>query len=166
VPEGDGLALRNVPVQVAGRSPFMTAARNILGYSQLFDWVVNRLGVQQIWYGREVGNGVDPNVVSCRLMERFAALVRREGAKALVVALPEQAIFTSPQAAVTQRKMQAAVLGCAAKAGLPTLDTFAAFDKEKVGSDLDTYYTQLHFTDRGAAIAARAIAAALAANNE
>jgi hypothetical protein len=166
VPDGEGLALRNVPVQITGRSPLMAAARNILGYSHLFDRIIGRSSLQQIWYGREIGNGVDPDLVSCRLMDRFAALVRREGAKALVVALPEQAVFTSPSLAASQRKMQAAALGCAAKAGLPTLDTFAAFDKEDVGRDIDTYYTQLHFTDRAAAIAARAIASALAANNE
>ena len=44
VPEGEGLALRNVPVQVAGRSPLMMAARHVLGYSHLFDQIVNGLG--------------------------------------------------------------------------------------------------------------------------
>jgi hypothetical protein len=162
VPEGEGLALRNVPVQVAGRSTPMMTARHILGYSQLFDWIVNRLGVQQFWYGREVGTGVDPFIVSCRLMDRFAGLVKREGADALVVALPEQGVFFDAKAAAGQHEALTEVLGCAAKAGLPTLDTRAAFDKENVGRDIDTYYTKMHFTDRGGAIAARAIAAALA----
>jgi lysophospholipase L1-like esterase len=166
VPEGEGLALRNVPVKTVGRAPLMVAARKVLGYSHLLDWVVGRLRVQQAWYGRQIDNGVDPDLVSCRLMARFAALVKREGAKALVVALPEQAVFTDPPIAARQREMQAAALGCAAKAGLPTLDTFDAFQKENVGRDIDAYYTLLHFTDRAAAIAARAIAASLAANNE
>jgi hypothetical protein len=166
VPQGDGLALRNVPVQVAGRAPLLVAARKTLGYSHLFDWVVNRLGLERVWYGREVSNGVDPDLVSCRLMERFAALVKREGAKALVVALPEQAIFTDPPIAVRQRKMQADALGCASRAGLPTLDTFEALAKVDVSHNIDTYYTMLHFTDRAAAIVARSIAEALAANGE
>jgi hypothetical protein len=58
------------------------------------------------------------------------------------------------------------VLGCAAKAGLPTLDTLAAFEQESVGRDIDTYYTMMHFSDRGGAIAARSIAAALATRKE
>jgi hypothetical protein len=166
VPEGEGLALRNVPVQVAGRSSLMMAARHILGYSHLFDRIVNGLGVQQFWYGREVGTGVDPFIVSCRLMERFSALVKRERANALVVALPEQPVFFDVKGAAGQHEALTEVLGCAAKAGLPTLDTLAAFEKENVGRDIDTYYTMMHFTDRGGAIAARAIAAALANRRE
>lgn len=166
VPEGEGLALHNVPVQVAGRSSLMMAARQILGYSHLFDLIVNRLGVQQFWYGREVGTGVDPFIVSCRLMDRFSALVKRERANALVVALPEQGVFFDAKAAAGQHEALTEVLGCAAKAGLPTLDTFAAFEKENVGRDIDAYYTMMHFTDRGGAIAARSIAAALATSKE
>jgi GDSL-like Lipase/Acylhydrolase family len=166
VPEGEGLALRNVPVQVGGRSSLMMAARHILGYSHLFDRIVNRLGVQQFWYGREVGTGIDPFIVSCRLMDRFSALVKRERANALVVALPEQGVFFDAKGAAGQHEALTEVLGCAAKAGLPTLDTLAAFEKENVGRDIDTYYTMMHFTDRGGAIAARSIAAALATSKE
>jgi lysophospholipase L1-like esterase len=170
VPEGRGLALRNVPVQVqaqvAGRSSLMTAARHLLGYSHLVDRIMNRLGVQQFWYGREVGTGVDPFIVSCRLMDRFAGLVKREGANALVVALPEQGVFFDAKAAAGQHQALTEVLGCAAKAGLPTLNTLAAFEKESVGRDIDTYYAMMHLTDRGNAIAARAIAAALATIKE
>jgi hypothetical protein len=166
VPDGEGLALRNVPVQVAGRSSLMTAARHVLGYSLLFDRMVNRWGVQEFWYGREVGTGVDPFIVSCRLMDRFADLAKREGANALVVALPEQGVFFDAKAAAGQHEALAQVLGCAAKAGLATLDTRAAFEKENVGRDIDIYYTRMHFTDRGGAIAARAIAAALATGKE
>ena len=166
VPEGEGLALRNVPVPVAGRSSLMMAARHLLGYSHLFDRIVNGLGVQQFWYGREVGTGVDPFIVSCRLMDRFAGLVKREGATALVVALPEQGVFFDAKAAAGQHEALTEMLGCAAKAGLPTLNTFAAFEKENVGRDIDTYYAMMHFTDRGNAIVARAIAAALATSKE
>lgn len=166
VSEGEGLALRNVPVQTAGRSSLMTAARHILGYSHLFDGIVNLVGLQQFWYGREVGTGVDPFVVSCRLMERLSSLVRREHANALVVALPEQGVFFDAKAAAGQHEALTKVLGCAAKAGLSTLDTFAAFEKENVGRDIGTYYTMTHFTDRGSAIAARSIAEALAASRE
>ena len=99
-------------------------------------------------------------------MERFATLVKREGANALVVALPEQGVFFDAKAAAGQHEALTEVLGCAARAGLPTLNTRAAFEKENVGRDIDTYYAMMHFTDRGNAIAARAIAAALATNKE
>jgi hypothetical protein len=166
VPEGPGLALRNVPVQMAGRSSLMMATRHLLHYSHLFDRIVNRLGVQQFWYGREIGTAVDPFIVSCRLMERFSALVKRERANALVVALPEQGVFFDAKAAAGQHEALTEVLGCAARAGLPTLNALAAFEKENVGRDIDTYYAMMHFTDRGNALAARAIAAALAASRE
>jgi hypothetical protein len=166
VPDGEGLALRNVPVEVADRSSLMSEARHLLGYSRVFDLVVNRLAVQQFWYGREVGTGVDPFVVSCRLMDRFAGLVEREGANALVVALPEQGVFFDARAAAGQHEALTRVLGCAAMAGLPTLNTLAAFEKENAGRDIDTYFAMMHFTDRGNAIAARAIAAALATSKE
>lgn len=166
VPDGDGLALRNVPMQGADRSSFVRTARHLLGYSHLVDRIVNRLGVQQFWYGREVSAGTDPFIVSCRLMDRFAALVKREHAKALVVALPEQGVFFDAKAAAGQHEALTQVLGCAAKAGLATLDTLAAFEKENVGRDIDAYYTMMHFTDRGGALAARSIAAALASDKE
>jgi hypothetical protein len=166
VPDGEGLALRNVPVQVAGRSLLMRAARRTLGYSRLIDGIVTRLGAEQYWHGREVDTDVDPFVVSCRLMDRFAALVKRQRVTALVVALPEQGVFFDAKAAAGQHEALTRVLGCAARAGLPTLDTLAAFEKENVSRDIDAYYTMMHFTDRGGAIAARAIAAALASNKE
>jgi hypothetical protein len=166
VPDGPGLALRNVPVQVAGRSSPMMAARRLLGYSHLFDQIVNRLGVQQFWYGREVATGGDPFIVSCRLMDRFAALVKRERINALVVALPEQGVFFDAEAAAGQYGALTEQLGCAARAGLPTLNTWAAFEKENAGRDIGTYYAMMHFTDRGNAIVARSIAAALASSKE
>lgn len=166
MPDGEGLALRNVPVQTEGRSSLMTAARHLLGYSHLFDTIVNRLGVQQSWYGREVATGSDPFIVSCRLMQRFAALVKREGANGLVVALPEQMVFVDAKAAAGQHEALTELLGCAAKAGLATLNVRPAFEKEGVGRDIDTYYAMLHFTDRGNALAARAIAAALAGTKD
>ncbi|MFO1162521.1 MAG: GDSL-type esterase/lipase family protein [Reyranellaceae bacterium] len=163
VPDGEGLALRNVPVQGAGRSWITTVTRHILGYSHLFDRIVNGLGVQQLWYGSEVATEADSFVVSCRLMHRLAAVVKRQRAKALVVALPEQGVFLDAKAAAGQHEALTQVLGCASKAGLATLDILEAFQKENVGRDIDAYYTMMHFSDRSSAIAARSIAAALAA---
>ena len=166
VPEGAGLALRNVPVQVAGRSSLMMAARHILGYSHLFDRIGEPFGGAPIlvWpRGRHGGRSLHRVLP---LDDRFSALVKRERANALVVALPEQGVFFDVKGAAGQHEALTEVLGCAAKAGLPTLDTFAAFEKENVGRDIDTYYTMMHFTDRGGAIAARSIAAALPTSKE
>lgn len=161
VPDGEGLAQRNLPVPEASFPPSMTWLRNMVGHSHLFDRIVTRLGARPFWTGREIGTGVDPFVVSCRLMDRFAALVRREGASGLAVALPEQGVFFDAKAAAGQREALTEILGCAARAGLATLDTSPAFTKENVGRDIDAYYTMMHFTARGADLAAREIAAAL-----
>jgi hypothetical protein len=161
VPDGEGLALRNVPVPEASFPPSMTWVLNLVGHSHLFDRIVTRLGLRPYWTGREIGTGADPFVVSCRLMDRFAALAKREGARSLVVALPEQGVFFDAKAAAGQHEALTRVLGCATRAGLATLDTTPAFRRETVGRDIEAYYTMMHFTGRGAALAAREIAAAL-----
>lgn len=53
-------------------------------------------------------------------------------------------MFFDAKAAAGQHEALTEVLGCAAKAGLPTFDTFAAFENENVGRDIDTYYTMMH----------------------
>lgn len=166
VPNGEGLALRNVPVPNASFPPAIAWLRNLLGWSHLFDRIVTRLGVRPYWAGREIGTGADPFVVSCRLMDRFAALAKRAGASALVVALPEQGVFFDERAAAGQREALTQILGCAARAGLATLDTTSAFRRENVGRDIDAYYTMMHFTARGADLAAGEIAAALGGGGE
>jgi hypothetical protein len=166
MPDGDGLALRNVPVPHTGFPPAMAGLRDLLGHSHLFDRIVTRLGLRSYWTGREIGTGADPFVVSCRLMERFAALAKREGTRTLVVALPEQGVFFDAKAAAGQREALTRILGCAARAGLATLDTTAAFRRENVGRDIDAWYTMMHFTGRGAALAAGEISAALGRSAE
>jgi len=99
-------------------------------------------------------------------MDRFAAVARRYNIKALVAALPQYLGWSDPASAAAERGLVAGVLGCASKAGLPTLDGLPPFQKEGVGRDPDAYYVQYHFTARGNELAARSIAAVLAANNE
>ena len=53
-----------------------------------------------------------------------------------------------------------AALSALAAAGLATLDTSPAFAKANVGRDIEAYYTMMHFTGRGAALAAGEIARA------
>jgi lysophospholipase L1-like esterase len=166
MPNGEGLSLRNVPVPEAGFPPAMAWLRNLLGHSHLFDRIVTRLGLRAYWAGREIGTGADPFVVSCRLMDRLAALAKLEGVRALVVALPEQGVFFDEKAAAGQREALTLVLACAARAGLATLDTTPAFRRENVGRDIDAWYTMMHFTGRGADLAAREIAAVLSTGTE
>jgi hypothetical protein len=163
-PAGQGLELRNVPVPTGRASPPFDGVRAILGYSHLLDYVMRRLGKVRLWYGNSIGTGMDGDLISCRLMARFAELVRREGAKALVVAFQQAKGWTTPSLGVAQRKRASAVLDCAAKAGLATLDTYEGFVAAGVGGDVDAFFVDSHFNDRGNALAARFIATALAAD--
>jgi hypothetical protein len=166
LPVGAGLELHNVPVRTALSSAWLKDARDILGYSRLLDFVMNRLGATGLWYGSAVSTGADENVVSCRLMSRFAALARSPGFKALVVGLPQYVAWLDPAGAAAEHKALAAVLDCAARAGLPTLDDFGPFEKAGVARDVEAYYAHFHLTDLGNALAARSIAAVLTANAE
>lgn len=166
VPAGQGLELRNVPVPTERASPPWDGVRAVLGYSHLLDHVMRRLGKVRLWYGDGIGTGVDADLISCRLMARFAELVRREGAKALVVAFPQADGWTNPSLGAAQRRRTSAVLDCAATAGLATLDTYEGFSAAGVGRDVDAFFVDWHFNDRGNALAARLIATALAADKE
>lgn len=112
------------------------------------------------------GTGVDADLISCRLMARFAELVRREGAKALVVAFQQADGWTDPSLGAAQRRRTSAVLDCAAAAGLATLDAYDGFGAAGVGRDVDAFFVDWHFNERGNALAARLIATALAADKE
>jgi hypothetical protein len=166
LPAGSGLELRNVPVPKAAAPRWLAGIRDVLGYSHLLDTVMRRLDATALWYGTAVRTGADENVVACRLMARFAALVRSRDVKAVVVGLPQYVAWRDPSGGAEEHRSLAAVLDCAARAGLPTLDGFAPFEKEGVGRDLDSYYAAYHLTDRGNALAARSIAAVLAAYAE
>jgi lysophospholipase L1-like esterase len=156
-----GLTLHNVPVPT--NRDRVSSWRQVAGYSYLADFVMRRLGLTGLWYNTYVEAHDDALEVSCRLMTRFAGLVKKVGAKALVVALPEDMEWTHPEVAETNRRIARMVLDCAAKAGLPTLDVSPGFAAENVAKDVPGYYFNLHFTARGNALAARLIAQALEA---
>ena len=129
--EGQGLELRNVPVPTGRASPPFDGVRAVLGYSHLLDDVMRRLGKVRLWYGDSIGTGLDADLISCRLMARFADLARRAGAKALVVAFPQADGWTNPSLGAAQRRRTGAVLDCAAKAELATLDTYDGFSRRR-----------------------------------
>lgn len=163
---GQGLELHNVPVPMGRASPPFDGVRAVLGHSHLLDYVMRRTGKVRLWYGDGIGTGMDADVISCRLMARFAELVRREDAKALVVAFQQADGWTNPPVGAAQRKRTSAVLDCAAKAGLAILDTYEGFAAAGVGHDVDAFFVDSHFNDRGNALAARLIAAVLATDKE
>lgn len=163
VPEGEGLALRNVPVPMAAFPTMRSWVKNILGRSLLAVAVLRRLGATDFLYGDATWTSVEARVVSCRLMDRFARLVRNRGARALVVGLPEHNGEIDPAVDAFMQSRVTTALSCAAKAGLATLDTHAAFERAGARHDLESFYRHQHFTDRGNALAARLIADALAA---
>ncbi len=161
VAAGDGLELRNVPVpteQVPGPD---TLARRVLGHSYLLHRTMGRLGAHELWHGDSVYTGQDSDLISCRLMNRFAALVQRENVQALVVGFPRYEDWAWPANGINQHRRVAAVLDCANKAGLRTLNTRDPFEKEGVAHDLEAFFVDWHFSDRANALAARLIAPAL-----
>jgi hypothetical protein len=164
--QGQGLELRNVPVPTERASPPWDSVRAVLGHSHLLDYVMRRLGKVRLWYGDGIATGVDADLISCRLMARFAELVRREGAKALVVAFQQAGGWTNLSLGAAQRRRTSAALDCAAKAGLATLDTYEGFSAAGVGRDVDAFFVDWHFNVRGNALAAQLITTALAADKE
>ncbi len=162
VPVGDSIELRNVPVPPPPYPKQISPLRRILGYSYLLDFTMRRLGARDLWYGDGLDVGGDAVLVSCRLMERFAALVRKQEARSLVVALPEYPELADSNVKATQRKRVTEVLTCASRAGLPTFDTYEGFVAAGVSRDPDAYYIAGHFNDRGNELVAKLIAGALA----
>lgn len=163
VATGEGLELRNAPVPTEPYAAPFTTVRRILGHSYLLHFVMNRLGAHETWHGDTLETGEDGDLLSCRLMDRFAALVRREKVEALVVAFPRYEDWAWPRQGEMQRKRVAAALACASRAGLPVLDTYDDFAKAGVAGDPEAFFTEWHFNDRSNALAARLIASGLAA---
>ena len=164
VPAGDGLELRNVPVPTAPLAGPLVAVRDVLGYSHLLDTLMRRLDAYDLWFGNNVSTGIDGVLVSCRLMNRFGALARRHDANVLVVAFRQSDRWNYPlQRAVVEQRV-AAVLACANRAGLATLDTSTAFAAAAATRD-PAYFIADHYTDRGNALASSLVAAGLAAND-
>jgi hypothetical protein len=161
VPAGETIELRDVPVPRTPVSDGFDAVRRVLGYSYLIDFVMRRLDAVDLWHGDTFKSGVDGDLVSCRLMGRFAALARREDAKGLIVAFPEDLANVGPRDAATSRAGAARMLDCARRAGLATLDADQGFAAAGAQRDPESFYFDRHFTDRGNALAARLIASVL-----
>jgi hypothetical protein len=157
----DGLELRNVPVPTEPPPPAWW--RHYVGYSYFLHYFMTRLVLFETWFGISRHAHHDGDEVSCRLMHRFARLVRDQGARALVVAFYEDTAWRFHRMKEANREQTAYVLGCAARAGLATLDTWDGFTAAGMPQKGTVFYNGFHFTDAGANVAARLIAGRLAA---
>jgi hypothetical protein len=159
------LALRNVPVPPRpDPKTTLTFWQRTLGHSFLFDFAMRRLGLLHNWFGdhvrmHESGHGA---AISCRLMERLAALQKETGAPILVLAQyepwiwHEAARFGSEPWRLTQ-----GVLVCATNYGLATVDSFRRVEARVAeGSRL---YGLWHMNDAGNRLTADILAEALSA---
>lgn len=160
-PEGDGLALRNVPVPPrAPAETTLTFWQRTIGYSYAFDFLMRRLDLLHDWFGDHIrvhpaGTG---ERLSCLLTERLAALQKSSGARVLVVAEYDPVVWDDPAFAAKQRAMTGALLGCAQKQGLATLDSYDAMAATARPRQL---YVLWHMNEAGNALIARLVAQAL-----
>jgi len=122
-PEGDGLALRNVPVPPrAPAETTLTFWQRTIGYSYAFDFLMRRLDLLHDWFGDHIrvhpaGTG---ELVSCRLTARLAELQKSSGAPVLLVAAYDPVVWDDPKFAAEQRRLTAGLLDCARRNGLAT----------------------------------------------
>lgn len=160
VPVGEALELRNVPVPTTPLHRPFDSAWHVLGYSYLVNFTMHRLGAHALWDG-DLYTGVDADLVSCRLMERFAALAARQEAKGIVVAFRNDLTGVGTRDAARLRARVIGALACARRAGLVTLDTHDGFVAAEADRHPEVFYVERHFTDRGNALAAKLIATVL-----
>ena len=160
--EGETLVPRNVPVppRTAPRTTLNFWQRT-LGYSYLADFTLRRLDLLYDWYGDHLrvhppGTG---ERIACLLTRRLAGLQRSSGARVLIVAEYDPVVWDDAKFAAEQRRMTGALLACARKEGLTTLDSYDAMAGTAKPRQL---YVQWHMNAEGNRLIARAIAADLA----
>ena len=159
--ENGAPVLRGVPVPPrADPKTTLTFWQRTLGYSLLVDFILRRLDLLHDWFGDHIrvhpaGTG---ERLSCLLTERLAALQKSSGARVLVVAEYDPVVWDDPAFAAKQRAMTGALLGCAQKQGLATLDSYDALARTSKPRQL---YVLWHMNEAGNALIARLVAGAL-----
>jgi lysophospholipase L1-like esterase len=160
--EGETLVPRNVPVPPrAAPQTTLNFWQRTLGYSYLADFTLRRLDLLYDWYGDHLrvhppGTG---ERIACLLTRRLAGLQRSSGARVLIVAEYDPVVWDDAKFAAEQRRMTGALLACARKEGLTTLDSYDAMAGTAKPRQL---YVQWHMNAEGNRLIARAIAADLA----
>jgi len=164
--DGEALVARNVPVPPrADPRTTLTFWQRTLGYSLLFDFVLRRLDLLHDWFGDHIrvhppGTG---ERIACRLTERLAALQKSSGARVLVVAEYDPVVWDDAKFAATQRQMTGALLACAQKQGLATLDSYDAMAATAKPRQL---YVLWHMNEDGNRLIAHLVAQALGLRSE
>ena len=159
--DGDQPVLRGVPVPPrADPKSTLTFWQRTLGYSLLFDFILRRLDLLHDWFGDHVrvhppGTG---ERIACLLTKRLADLQRSSGARVLVVAEYDPVVWDDPAFAAKQRDMAGALLACAQKQGLATLDSYDVLAATAKPRQL---YVLWHMNEEGNALIARLVARAL-----
>lgn len=159
----DRLELRNVPVppnpRIGSKLPLW---ERIFGWSILADVVRARLLYDQHeWFGdhvRALPQGMGERLV-CPLMKRLAAI----GVPTLVVAQYDPDMWLDKTRGPEERRVSRHVLGCAAEAGLATLDLFEPIDQTVRARGIRSLYgyNSEHHNADGNRLAAERIAAEL-----
>lgn len=164
--EDGALVAKNLPVPPRP-DPETTLSiwQRLLGRSYLVDFVLRRLDLLYDWFGDHIrvhpaGTG---ERIACALTGRLAALQKQSGAPndrrvVLVVALYDPVVWQDAKFAAEQRRQTQALLACATKQGLATLDSFDALQK----AGASALYKQWHMNAKGNRLVADLVAGALA----
>ena len=165
VRDGDGLALRGVPVPPrADLRSALNFWQRTLGYSFLLEFTLRHLDLLHDWLDDHIrGSPAGPGEqLACRLTERLAALQRGSGAKVLVLAQYDPVVWQDSAFAAEQRRMAGGLLDCAKQSGLAVLDSFDAVAARTGPGGPRGYYGLWHMNDTGNRKIADIVAAALA----
>ncbi|WP_296337322.1 hypothetical protein, partial [Reyranella sp.] len=160
--DGQTPVLRNVPVPPrADPGTTLTFWQRTLGYSFLFDFILRRLDLLHDWFGDHIrvhppGTG---ERIACLLTGRLAELQRSSGARVLVVAEYDPVVWDDATFAAEQRRMTGALLACARKEGLATLDSYDVLASTARPRQL---YVLWHMNAEGNRLIAKTISADLA----
>lgn len=160
---GGTLALRNVPVPQNAPIPWhLRGLRDVFGWSALLETIMRRAGDPYEWQAAGVrilprGSG---EALACPLMQKLSGL----GVPTLVVGLyapPVWRMEPRPPWIVEEIRQTRAVLACATKAGLGTLDTYETMDRGMKEIGKDEFFFNFHVSAEGNRRIAAAIAGAL-----
>jgi lysophospholipase L1-like esterase len=158
--DSGALMEHNVPVPRDAKVPLLLRLmREWLGWSALAETVMRRIGGSYEWQGAGVraspsGTG---EALACPLMRRLAQL----GVPTLVVGLyapPVWRLDPRPAWIVDEIRQTRAVLDCAAKAGMATLDAYGVLDRAARDRGKDEIFFNFHVSGTGNRIIAEAIA--------
>lgn len=136
--------------------------RRVLGYSYLADFVARRLDLLQWWYGdaqphkRAHDQG---QAVACLLMERLGDFALKRGLRTAVFAQYPPEAFEDRAFEAAQKRIAAATLDCARRAGLETLDGFAAVEAARRDGSVRRLFINGHMNDAGNRLVAETLAA-------